>query len=194
MLQFRIVLRETEPPIWRRIAVPADYSFWDLHIAIQDAMGWRDSHLHEFEVTDPSHGRSVLVGIPDEEFPDERPTLRGWETPVAPYLGHPGAAAIYRYDFGDGWEHAISFEGPRPVPAPGSRRPLCLGGERACPPEDVGGVPGFQEFLEAIEDPEHDEHAAMRQWAGGSYDPRRFDADKVRFDDPAKRWRMAFAR
>ncbi len=150
MLRFHVVLHDIEPPIWRRIAVPDDYTFWDLHVAIQDAMGWRDCHLHEFEVADASPGQRVRVGIPDEEWPDERPTLPGWRIPIAPYLAHEGAAAIYRYDFGDGWEHTISFEGPGPAVTRGSRRPLCIGGERACPPEDVGGVPGFEEFLAAI--------------------------------------------
>jgi len=194
MLQLRIVLRDIEPPIWRCVAVPEDYTFWDLHVAIQDAMGWRDYHLHEFEVTDPSHGQLVRVGIPDDEFPNERPTLPGWRIPIAPYLAREGAAAIYRYDFGDGWEHTVTFEGSRMAATRSSRKPLCIGGERTCPPEDVGGVLGFAEFLEAIATPAHAEHAAMRRWVGRRYDPWLFAAEKVRFDDPEKRWRRAFGR
>ena len=79
--------------------IPTTYDFWGLHVAIQDAMGWLDSHLHEFEVLDPSTRKVVRVGIPDDEFPDERPMAPGWVLPVAPYFREPGVTARYLYDY-----------------------------------------------------------------------------------------------
>jgi hypothetical protein len=143
VLCFTVTLEETEPPIWRRIEIPATYDFWGLHVAIQDAMGWLDSHLHEFEVPDPSTGRAVRVGAPDDEFPDERPTAPGWVLPVAPYFCEPGVTARYVYDFGDDWVHRVTFEGRSPR-AVGANYPRCTGGARRCPPEDCGGVGGFE--------------------------------------------------
>jgi hypothetical protein len=190
VLCFTVTLEETEPPIWRRIEIPATYDFWGLHVAIQDAMGWLDSHLHEFAVPDPSTGYVVRVGIPDDEFPDEHPMSPGWAVQVAPYFREPGVTARYVYDFGDDWVHRLAFEGRAPR-APGTEYPRCAGGARRCPPEDCGGIPGFEEFLAAIADPQHAEHEAMLTWAGGAYDPDEFDPGAVRFDDPARRLRMA---
>jgi hypothetical protein len=190
VLRFTVTLEETAPPIWRRIEIPATYDFWGLHVAIQDAMGWLDSHLHEFEVADPSTGGVVRVGIPDDDFPDERPLSPGWAVLVAPYFREPGVTARYVYDFGDAWVHRVTFEGRSPR-TPGTKYPRCAGGARRCPPEDCGGIGGFEEFLAAIADPQHDEHEAMLTWAGGTYDPDDFDPATVRFDDPAKRLRMA---
>lgn len=79
--QFLIVLPNTDPLVWRRIQVPEAYSFWDRHVAIQDAMGWLDYHLHEFEVLDKKTERLVRIGIPDDEWPDERPCKAGWKVP-----------------------------------------------------------------------------------------------------------------
>jgi hypothetical protein len=190
VLRFTITLEHTEPPVWRSIEVPATYDFWGLHVAIQDAMGWLDCHLHEFAVRDPSTGQMTRLGIPDEDFPDERPTKPSWTVPVAPFFVEPGTTARYLYDFGDDWLHRLAFDGRAPR-APGATYPRCTGGARRCPPEDVGGVPGFEEFLATIADPRHPEHRTMLVWAGGSYDPADFDAGRVRFDDPAVRLRRA---
>ena len=190
VLCFTVTLEQIEPPIWRRIEIPATYDFWGLHVAIQDAMGWLDYHLHEFELGDPSTGEVVRVGIPDDEFPDERPMAPGWALSVAPYFREPGVTARYVYDFGDGWVHRVTFEGQSPR-VPGTEYPRCVGGARRCPPEDCGGIGGFEEFLAAIADPRHEEHEAMLTWAGGAYDPDKFDPATIRFADPAKRLRMA---
>jgi len=192
VLQFKIALEEIEPPVWRRIEVPAGYTFWDLHVALQDAMGWSDYHLHEFQLADPSGRDPVRIGIPDDEFPHERPTLPGWDVPVRRFFTAEGTRAHYLYDFGDGWEHTLTFEGAH-APDPGVRYPRCLAGARACPPEDVGGTPGYEEFLAAIADPAHEQHEDMLQWVGGAFDPERFSAEGVCFDDPRMRWRLAFA-
>jgi hypothetical protein len=133
VLCFTVTLEETAPPIWRRIEIPATYDFWGLHVAIQDAMGWLDSHLHEFEVADPSTGGVVRVGIPDDEFPDERPMSPGWAVLVAPYFRGSGVTARYVYDFGDAWVHRLTFEGRSPR-TPGTAYPRCAGGARRCPP------------------------------------------------------------
>jgi hypothetical protein len=87
--QFLIVLPRTDPLVWRRIQVPERYSFWDLHVAIQDAMGWKDYHLHEFTLVDSKTRRVTRIGIPDDEMPDERPCLAGWKVPIDRYLDYP---------------------------------------------------------------------------------------------------------
>src|SRR5262245_34397001 len=103
--QFLVVLPRTDPLIWRRIQVPENYSFWDLHVAIQDAMGWKDYHLHEFVVVEPNSTRIIRIGIPDDEMPADRPTRAGWKVPIERYLTYGTDPVRYRYDFGDDWEH-----------------------------------------------------------------------------------------
>jgi hypothetical protein len=191
VFEFRIVLNGPEPPIWRQIQVPGSYTFWDLHVAFQDAMGWQDYHLHSFDVCVRGTQERMTIGIPDEEFPAESPTVPGWEAPIADYFTEPGISAEYLYDFGDSWEHTVTLEKVFPREK-GKRYPRCVGGARRCPPEDCGGVWGYQELLEAIRDPAHEEHESMLQWVGGGFDPEAFDASKVRFDNPDKRWRIAF--
>lgn len=194
--QFKVTLKEIEPPIWRRIQVPASYSFWDLHVALQDAFGWLDYHLHDFLVRKPPGRKAIEIGIPDEEFADHV-VLPGWEVPIAKYFRAPGNKALYRYDFGDSWEHEVLLEGVL-LKEKGTRYPKCLGGERACPPEDCGGVPGYYNLLDILSDPQHEEYKEMVGWLKGHpgryhpYHPDRFDPTQVRFDDPAKRWRYAF--
>jgi hypothetical protein len=190
--QFLIVLKETDPLVWRRIQVPDDYSFWDLHVAIQDAMGWLDYHLHEFRLCDPS-GALVSIGIPTGEEEPDRPVLPGWSIRLATFFegsGWHAPPALYAYDFGDDWEHALVHEGMLMAEASPSY-PRCLAGARRCPPEDCGGVHGYAEFLEAIADPKHPDHEEMRAWAG-TFDPDDFTPSKVKFDDPKKRWKKAF--
>ena len=191
--QFKVGLLEIAPPIWRRIQVPETYSFWDLHVAIQDAMGWLDYHLHLFRIRKPGTGEVVQIGIPDDDpFEGDEPILPGWEVPMARYFTRPGVVARYDYDFGDGWEHAITLEAILPRQK-GKKYPLCLGGAQACPPEDCGGIGGYEDLLALIRDPSHEEHENMLQWLGGRFDPEKFDAKKVKFDNPAKRWQLAFA-
>ena len=188
--QFLIVLPKTDPLVWRRIQVPDRYSFWDLHVAIQDAMGWKDYHLHEFTVPDGRTGRSKRIGIPDEEMPDERPCSAGWRVPIARYFSYGTDPVRYRYDFGDDWQHIVEFE--EIVPAERRAYPRCVAGAGACPPEDVGGVDGYARFLRTIGDPGDPERDALLQWAGGVFDPYAFSPEAIRFDDPAERWRAAF--
>ena len=190
--QFKITLKEIKPAIWRRIQVPETYTFWDLHVAIQDAMGWEDYHLHEFEILDPSSGLEVRIGIPDEEskyFGME--VLPGWKQKIADYFSMENRTANYIYDFGDNWEHKIQLE--RILPRDKNvEYPICLAGRRACPPEDCGGVWGYEGFLEAIKNPKHPEHEEMLEWIGGEFDPEHFDPEEVIFEDPAERRKIAF--
>ena len=194
-MQFLIVLGNTDPLVWRRIEVPETYSFWDLHVAIQDAMGWLDCHLHEFRVLHPERGQVDRIGIPDQEFLDEQPSKPGWEVPISDYFGLRAKLgtppALYVYDFGDDWLHLVMFEdlfrAEKSV-----TYPRCVAGARACPPEDCGGVYGYADFLLAIADPKHPEHAEIVEWSGGAYDPDAFDPTQVVFDDPRKRWKRAF--
>jgi hypothetical protein len=192
--QFKIVLREIEPPIWRRIQVPEEYTFWDLHVAIQDAMGWKDYHLHEFRMR-PKHKKTeVRIGIIDDEpeFPDQPKLLPDNEVLIHEYFHEVGTTSRYRYDFGDSWNHDIMLEGVL-IREKGIKYPRCLAGGRACPPEDCGGTPGYYSMLEIIGDTSHEEHDEMITWLGRPYDPDGFDPGRVKFDNPRIRWKKAFS-
>jgi hypothetical protein len=185
-------LRGTAPPVWRQIEVPATYSLWDLHVAIQDVMGWKDCHLHVFRFENPDGQGRVEVGIPDDDpFEGEPPTLPGWEQPIREYFEHPGMVVEYEYDFGDSWEHDVLFEGAVSR-VNGVKYPRCTGGARACPPEDCGGVDGYQELLSVIFDPLNPEYERTKTWLGGHFNPEHFDPAQVTFDNPRKRWKVAF--
>jgi hypothetical protein len=190
--QFKITLKGTKPPIWRRILVPETYTFWDLHVAIQDAMGWEDYHLHEFTLLSPKTGRKVKIGIPSDEDADFGwEVLAEWNQKIAHYFSSENSKADYVYDFGDGWEHSIKLEKILPRET-GVAYPRCIGGKRACPPEDCGGIGGYAEFLEAIGDPANELHEDMLDWVGGSFDPDDFDPNDVEFEDPDSRFKLAF--
>lgn len=191
--QFKITMKDIKPIIWRRILVPETYDFWDLHVAIQDAMGWLDYHLHVFRIR-RKHAHSVTeIGIPDEDrFEDEPEMLAGWGIPISSYFNEVGVRVEYEYDFGDSWEHDIVFEGIL-TKEKNQKYPKCIDGARACPPEDCGGVPGYYNLLEIISDPDNEEYEEMMTWLGGKYDPDEFSPDKVKFDNPKKRWEHAFS-
>ena len=188
--QFLIVLPRTDPLVWRRIQAPEQYSFWDLHVAIQDAMGWQDYHLHEFVVVDSKSGAVKRIGIPDEDTPRDQQCLAGWRVPISRYLTYGTGPVRYQYDFGDDWEHTVEFE--EQLPAGRGAYPRCIAGAGACPPEDVGGTAGYADFLRAIANPRHPERASLLEWAGGAFDPHEFDPRDVKFDDPGRRWKVAF--
>ncbi|MEE8583615.1 MAG: plasmid pRiA4b ORF-3 family protein [Acidobacteriota bacterium] len=183
--QFEVYLEENQPRIWRRFQIRSEETFWGLHCAIQDSMGWSDYHLHEFTLED-REGTELRFGIPDPEGDDLMPCLASWEETLALYLTGPGMSFQYLYDFGDYWVHRVTFEGEHPAVA-GKKYPLCLGGEMACPPEDCGGAEGYFDFLEAALIPLHEEHPRTLQWAGGPFDPQQFDPAAVRFTNPRRR-------
>jgi hypothetical protein len=190
--QFLIVLPSTDPLVWRRIQVPESYSFWDLHVAIQDAMGWLDCHLHEFRVVlDSKSGPVGRFGIPVDDTLEQPPVQPDWTVHVSDIVGRGDLPILYVYDFGDDWRHVLMYEGGRQLER-GATYPRCVAGARKCPPEDCGGVDGYAEFLEAIRDPRHERHAELVAWIGEPFDPDDFDASKLQFDDPTKRWKDAF--
>ena len=195
VFQCKITLLGIEPPVWRRFQVPAKYSFWDLHVAIQDAMGWLDCHLHAFRVRRKHASKAFEIGIPDDFDGNIAP---GWEFPLTEFFHEPGQIFGYEYDFGDGWEHEVLLEGIL-LKDKSFAYPRCLEGARACPPEDCGGVSGYEDLLEILGDPKHEEFEAMNTWLKGNdkddlpFDPEKFDPANVRFDNPKKRWKMAFS-
>lgn len=191
--QFKIELYGITPTIWRRIQVPETYSFWDLHVAIQDAMGWLDYHLHAFRIQTKRVPMPIEIGIPDDYAVVGDPeTHPGWEIPITDFFNEIGSTADYEYDFGDGWRHKILLEDIL-LSEKGQKYPKCIAGERACPPEDCGGIYGYSHMLDVLADPSDEEHESMLEWLGGKYDPQKFAPAKVKFDNPAKRWRQAFS-
>lgn len=167
--QIKVTLRHIEPPVWRRIEVPADIKLGKLHKVLQIAMGWTNSHLHAFRVGQASYG------IPDPDFPDDMENERNVRLDK---IAANGDTLIYEYDFGDGWQHKLKIE--KVIPAePAVHYPRCLAGKRACPPEDCGGTGGYEHLLEVLRDPKHEDYEEMREWIGGDYDPEAFDLGAV---------------
>ncbi|HUY37027.1 MAG TPA: plasmid pRiA4b ORF-3 family protein [Pirellulales bacterium] len=171
LYQFKLTLLDVKPPIWRRIQV-WNCTLDKLHEHIQTAMGWTNSHLHQFKIDDRLYGDPLLMEDNFEtlEYVDSTST----ELRLILPKGGQRLRFSYEYDFGDGWEHEVLFEGC-PNSEPGKRYPVCLEGERSCPPEDVGGVDGYAECLAVLADPKHDEHKEMRKWVGGEFHAERFD-------------------
>jgi len=188
--QFKITLQGIHTPlIWRRIQVPKEYSFWDLHVALVDAMGWLDYHLHTFEIPQSNHEGLVVIGIPENEFDED--WIAGWKIPLEQYFKQIGQNIPYRYDLGQHWRHQVLFEGIL-LMEKGVKYPRCTDGKNACPPEDCGGVSGYFRILEIINDPEHDEYQETIEWLRGHainyypYDPSEFNPQKIRFRNPKK--------
>ena len=171
--QFKITLKDIEPPIWRRIQVK-ECTLDKLHEHIQTAMGWTNSHLHQFKIGGVLYGDLQLLY---EGWEDETPPVDSLRTKLSKIVPKNGKRFQfdYEYDFGDGWEHEILFEGFMPAEK-GTRYPLCLEGQRACPPEDVGGTYGYQECLEAMANPKHKRHKEFMEWSG-PFDPEKFDTE-----------------
>ena len=168
--QLKVTLWGSNPPIWRRFLVPSDITLKHLHHALQMVMGWSDSHMHQFSAG------GVFYGTPNHEFGAQ--TVSESKTKLDKVLRNPNDRIAYEYDFGDSWEHEIELEQILPHTR-GARYPWILAGERACPPDDVGGIPGYYHFLEALADPKHPEHEDIVDWIGGKFDPDKFDVKKV---------------
>ena len=172
--QLKITLREVSPPVWRRVLVKSDITLAKLHRIIQVVMGWHNSHLHEFETPyGERYGDATgYRGESDTRMHSEKRAKLG------DVLTGEKQRLVYSYDFGDNWEHDIVLEKILPA-EPGQRYPHCAKGKRAAPPEDVGGPPGYDIFLEALADPSHEEHRTYTEWIGGKFDPELFDLDAV---------------
>jgi len=206
VLQVRITLNRTRPPIWRRVAVLPDITLGELHEVIQIVMGWTDSHLHHFVLHDkalkPSQqemARRLQQNAWDQVFVDRMSGRRVFAPKVTPWgeqtelEGEDEDAVtlievcpkvkgkgklIYEYDFGDGWEHVIEVQ-KIAQPEPGVEYPVLLAGKKARPPEDCGGVWGYYELLEAVADPDHEQHEERLEWLGEGFDPDAFDLQEV---------------
>lgn len=175
IFQLKMSLAGVRPPVWRRVLVPAGYTLDRLHRVVQHAMGWRDCHLHSFEID------ALQYGEPD---PDGELALRdGLDVRLDAVLGK-GSRFTYTYDFGDWWEHDLVVEDALTADLD-ERYPVCLDGGRACPPEGIGGPSGHQALLAALADeddpigPIDPRHATLRDWAGSAYDPSHFDPDRA---------------
>jgi hypothetical protein len=166
-----VELDEIEPQVWRRLWVPDTLTMAKLDRVIQTVMGWTNSHLHEFEVVGKRYG------IPDKEEGRDTPTFDDRRHKVGAVLGETVARFDYTYDFGDNWRHTVTVESRLLPDESFNTWPVCIAGQNACPPEDVGGVGGYADFMEAIADPSHDEHSEMWRWSGGPFDPAGFDVN-----------------
>lgn len=167
--RLKVTLRGSRPAIWRRLQVDADVTLARLHQILQVAMGWTDSHLHQFR------RGSTYYGLPDPEFGLHRENER--RVKLNQVLRKPKDRIIYEYDFGDGWEHEVVLEA---ASSAAGEKPAVrvLAGKGACPPEDVGGIGGYYEFLEAIQNPKHPQHREILEWRG-QFDPDAFEAEAI---------------
>ncbi|MFV2072957.1 MAG: plasmid pRiA4b ORF-3 family protein [Thermoanaerobaculales bacterium] len=173
-LQLKISLVHSKPPIWRRVLVHESLTLADLHVVIQIVMGWENSHLHDFEMGSErftEFEEDVQSGARDSTTV----TLRGLG------LNRKGRTVTYNYDFGDGWRHKVFVESSRPA-EDSPMLPVCMTGRRACPPEDSGGVHGYEDLLEAVSDPTHPDHDELSEWLDPDFDPEAFDVDRVNRD------------
>ena len=167
--RLRITLADVEPPVWRLVEVP-DCSLGELHDVIQVAMGWQNSHMHQFLLNGKYYGQATSDDLDVEDEDDIRLSQI--------FTGRKKPRLVYEYDFGDSWRHEIRLEKVL-VPEPKVKYPRCVEGARACPPEDCGGAWGYADFLEAISDKKHPEHRDMKEWIGGKFDPEKFSVEAV---------------
>ena len=171
--QIKLSIIGVKPPIWRTVLVASDLKLRAFHKVIQVVMGWTDSHLHQFIAN------NVFYGIPDDDFGMEIEDEAKYK--LSQLLKKEKDTLIYEYDFGDSWEHKILLEKILPFDSKAAL-PVCIKGKRACPPEDCGGIWGYEELLETISDPKHPEHESMLDWLGGEFDPEGFDLEQINMD------------
>ncbi len=165
IVSLKVTLKGSKPPVWRRLLVPGSMTLGDLSEAILTGMGWIGGHLHAFDVDGRQFGDPATT---DDVANENRLTLNGVVKSGVRRFG-------YTYDFGDDWEHVVAVEKTL-ARAPGQAYPVCVDGERNCPPEDCGGVWGYAELLEILADPAHPEREERLEWIGGDFDPEAFDA------------------
>jgi hypothetical protein len=180
--RLKVTLEDVEPAVMRRLDVPLGIRLDRLHLVLQAAMGWTNSHLYEFKAG------GVGWGVPDPDFDDG--LLPAARTTLLDVVDDTGARTIhYLYDFGDDWYHVVRIE-RMGEPDPLARYPQLVAAQGRCPPEDVGGPPGYAEFLVAITDPTHEEHESWLTWCGGAFDPDTPDIEKIALglDRLARKW------
>jgi Plasmid pRiA4b ORF-3-like protein len=181
--ELKLTLTGIDPPIWRRIQVSSSLKLCCLHSAFQVVMGWTDSHLHQFE----RDGKNW--GVPQWDEFDDLDLIDESRTHLGSVLRAEGDSVTYLYDFGDSWQHEVVLEKIQSVEAV-LPHPVCLGGERRCPPEDVGGVHGYQEFLDVLLNPKHEQYEQLVRWAGGhfhdEFDPKTVNTKLLRMRWPVR--------
>ena len=170
--RIKVTLEDSKPPIWRRLLIRSDITLADLHRIIQAAFGWGEYHLHQFIIGE------IYFGVPYPDYDDYVDMHDERKMRLHQITGREGFKSRYEYDFGDSWLHQVLVEKTL-SPEPGRDYPMCIKGRRACPPEDVGGIWGYYHFLEAIGDPDHEEHDEYLEWVGGEFDPQGFDLEEV---------------
>ncbi len=169
--QLKVTLKGVKPAIWRRVVVRSDLTLLKLHTILQRTMGWMGGHLHQFRADGLTWGTNSFESFGPPVISERRAT-------VEDALSGVGARFTYDYDYGDGWQHTVVVEKVLD-PASGQKYPVCLAGQRRCPPEDCGGPPGYDRLLSVLANPSHPEHAEMKAWAGSFFDPEAFDLDAV---------------
>lgn len=189
VLQFKITLMDTAPAIWRKIVVPESYTFYDFHVAIQDAMGWWDYHLHDFRIEDAKEKRGfVRIECPwIEPESEEDSWLFTTEVPLKTFIMKTGDIARYHYDYGDGWELEVLLEDIFQKEKD-KKYPICVDGDLSGPPEDCGGVHGYYRCIDALTD--LDDSEGLLTWLG-DWRPDDFDPSKVKFESPRERFNKA---
>jgi hypothetical protein len=172
LFQLKVTLQEVEPAVWRRIQVWEETTLSQLHVILQIVMRWEDYHLHEFTIG----SRLYSVPDPDDDIYERKVIDESRERlcDVVPRVGTP---FLYLYDFGDNWRHDLLLEAII-LPEPEAQYPRCVAGERSTPPEDVGGIMGYEGYREAIANPRHKEHKSMLLWRG-PFDPESFSTEVV---------------
>lgn len=191
--QFVITLQDTDPSIYRRVEVPQSYTFWDLHVAIQDAFGWEDEHMHEFYFPRNSGIKGLRIGVPiDDGFIDlEELPEKGWEMGIDELFCELGDEMMYLYDFGDHWLHSIVLEGMI-LAQKKVKYPCCTEGALLTPLEDCGGIGGYYQLLEVLSNPKDPKYKETLEWVKGmtgkkTYQPESFNTASVKFTNPKKR-------
>jgi Plasmid pRiA4b ORF-3-like protein len=169
VFQLRVTLDGVDPPVWRRLLVPAAVRVAKLHIIFQLAMGWTDSHLHSFTIGGERYGMHFDDYPEDEINENEVTVLRA----IADHQRF-----TYEYDFGDSWDHVVVVEDFVRTPR-GLKHAVCLDGQNACPPEDCGGVYGYADLREVLADPGHERHDELVGWVGGTFDASEFNLADV---------------
>lgn len=174
ILQMKISLLESNPIIWRRFLIPTDFNLAQLHEVLQLVMGWQNKHLYRFDINSQEYGEHKA------EFEDETEIKSAPQFTLSDIAGK-SERFVYSYDFGDDWQHEVVIEKSFKYDE-NYNYPICIGGENACPPEDCGGISGYEEFLRHLLDEDDGDHLDTKAWVGGFFDPKSFDPNRINQD------------